>query len=207
MIQVGNREIKYCEHMVHNSNLNSIFTHGLLSHNQAHQKGLIKEDISMSDVQRWRKRKSITVNNKKLGLHDFVNFYFNSKNPMLYSRRSIQKEMVIFLVDIEVIDWEYSIFTDGNAASKGTNFFQGRKMLNKVPFDLIFSGSWNNDDEEIKKVNKRKMCAEVLAYPSVNMASVKKIICPNQQMYNFVQSLASKPSHIDLQIQSGYFFL
>ena len=45
MIQVGNREIKYCEHMVHNSNLNSIFTHGLLSHNQAHQKGLIKEDL------------------------------------------------------------------------------------------------------------------------------------------------------------------
>lgn len=202
--------IHYLEHMVHYSNLESIISNGLLSHNQAYQKGLIKKDISMDEVQRWRERKSIRVNDKVLNLHDFVSFYFNTKNPMLYRRKNIQDELAILLVDTDVLNWDYSIFTDGNAASKNTKFFGGLSKLDNVPLELIFSGSWNNSDPDVKKENVRKMCSEALIYPSVSATWIRKIVCPNYNVLNHVKSIKSKypnkMNHIVLEIQSGYFF-
>lgn len=55
--------IRPLEHMLHHKNLESIFVNGLLSHNEAYKRGLISEDISMTEVQERRKAKRITTGN------------------------------------------------------------------------------------------------------------------------------------------------
>lgn len=209
--------LTYAEHMLHHKNLESVLLNGLLSHNAAHSKELIKEDISMPEVQRWR-TKVPYVNGFpyfKPSIHDLVSFYFNSKNPMLYKRKEMQPELVIILISADILDSKktdskFAVFSDGNAGSSATKFFIGKDNLTNVDFELIFSGSWNNEDAEIKKENVRKMCSEVLVYPSVSVADIQKIICPNQTMYDYVTNLktrlGSKVSHIIVEQQTGYFF-
>lgn len=67
--------INYLYHMTHIDNLESIFKYGLLSHNEAHRRGLVKVDISMQAAQEWRKK-----------VHNYVPFYFSPRNTMLYKR-------------------------------------------------------------------------------------------------------------------------
>lgn len=216
MIQVNrnNREYKihYCEHMVHHQNLKSIFQNGLLSHNIAYEKGLIKEDISMDEVQQRRSRRYATIDGKKYFLHDFVSFYFNTRNPMLYRRKNIQNELVILLVDIDIIDKKICCFTDGNAASRGTKAYLKKEELSNIPFEITTATSWNHEDLDIKRENVRKMCSEILIYPKVEISEISKIICPNQKMVNYVNALKADvslnylTSHIEVKTNSAYFF-
>ena len=217
MIERPNHTYRFLEHMVHRNNLKNVLTHGLLSHNDAHKKGLISTDISMAEVQKRRKDKEIMVNGKNMSLHEFVPFYFNSRNPMLYVRNDIQHELVILLVSADIIDTKmsapkFAIFSDGNAANHPTKFYSGIGQLDKLDSNIIFGKSWNHEDEEIKKENKRKRCAEVLIYPSVQVKEILKIICPNQPMLEFVKSLLdwndlkTSCTHIEVKISESYFF-
>ena len=127
-------QISHVEHMVHHKNIENVLIHGLLSHNEAYKLGLIKEDISLSEVQERRKNKRIKVDDKlTVTIHDLVSFYFNSKNPMLYKRKGIKDELVIVLINSDIIDSKrtdekFAIFSDGNAGSSSTKFFIGLSM-------------------------------------------------------------------------------
>lgn len=209
-------QIKELEHMVHYSNLENILKNGLLSHNEAQKKGLIKNDISMSEVQDRRHRKTFDQKGLKFGVHDLVSFYFNSKNPMLYKRKDMQSELVILIISADILkssmeDKQFAIFTDGNAGSGNTKFYNGVALLDKVDLKLLRSGSWNHADEAIKSENRRKMCAEVLVYPSVNVSLITKIVCPNQNMVSVVNQtirrIGSSCTHIEVTQHTGYFFL
>ena len=205
-------QIDYFEHIVHHQNLENILKHGLLPHNAVHEKGLINNDISLQDVQNRRSNKRIKVQEDKVvELHDYVPFYFNTRNPMLYRRRNIQHELLILCVNCNLINNQYCIFTDGNAASRRTSFYIGVNKLTEVDFDLIFGRSCNHDDPEIKRENVRKMCAEVLIYPNVKKSSFQKIICPNEQMAKFainkINEFGTSCSHIKIETHTSYFFL
>ncbi len=86
----------------------------------------------------------------------------------------------------------------------------GESKLINIDFKLLFSGSWNSDDLELKSENKRKMCSEVLVYPSVQVSDIKRIICPNQTMCDYVIDLKSRcnrgVSHIAVVVDTRYFF-
>lgn len=134
---------------------------------------------------------------------------------MLYVRRSLQSELLIILIDPEILDSKntdaiFAIFSDGNAGSSSTSFFIGKDKLANVDFDLVYGSSWNSDNEELKRENKRKMCSEVLIYPSLPIKYVKKIVCPNQKIFDFAIGLKDKVgstvSHISVEINSNYFF-
>lgn len=217
MIETPNYTYRFLEHMVHYNNLKNVLTYGLLSHNDAHKKGLISTDISMAEVQEKRKSKQITVNDKNMSLHEFVPFYFNTRNPMLYVRKNIQHELVILLISADIIDTEisatkFAIFSDGNATNHPTKFYSGIDQLDNLDINIIFGESWNHEDEETKKENKRKRCAEVLIFPSVQVKDIIKIICPNQIMFEFVKSLLNEINlkascaHIEVKINVRYFF-
>ncbi|MDI9363457.1 MAG: DUF4433 domain-containing protein [Flavobacterium sp.] len=211
-----NFNLSYAQHIIHYKNLESVLINGLLSHNLAYKQGLIKEDISMSEVQVRREKKKLKVNdNLTVGIHDLVSFYFNTKNPMLYKRRNMQHELVIILISIDILlnkitDSKFAIFTNGNAGSDSTEFFTGKNNLTNIDLELIFSGSWNNEDMGIKKENVRKMCSEILVYPSVTVKEIQKIACPNLTVYDYVTSLKAKlgnsVAHIAVEIQTGFFF-
>lgn len=215
MITVTKNEITYTinflEHMLHHHNLENVFMNGLLSHKLAHERGLIQEDISMNEVQARRAQRRISIDETEYGLHEFVPFYFNSRNPMLYRRRNIQHELVVLCVDPEVINRRLTVFTDGNAANRPTQFYHGVNLLENVPFEITTSPSWNHEDENVKRENVRKMCAEVLAYPSVEINAIKKIACPNENMRQYVETLKRRigatVSHISVELQTAYFFI
>jgi len=79
MQYIQKHNIQYLYHMTDLNNLASVLKHGLLSHNEAHKRGLVSRDISNEEVNHRRGRKLING----ILLHDYVNFYFQPKNPVL----------------------------------------------------------------------------------------------------------------------------
>ncbi len=191
MLEITKDGTKYTihrlEHILHYSNLKGVLENGLLSHNEAYRRGLIKHDISMSEVQQIRASKTDKIHYRNI--HDYVSLYFRSSNPMLYKRKNIQEELLILLIDAEIIKDEKTIFTDGNAANSVTKFYKGVENLEKLPFDIILETRFWSDFTD----GKRIVCAEVLAYPNVPSEKIFGIICPNQAMLNHVLSLNDNP--------------
>ena len=133
-------KVDYVFHMTEISNLSNILKYGLLSHNEAHSKGLNKTDIALQDVNERRAEKKPIHG---ISLHDYVPMYFNPKNPMLYRRKQIQDNIVIIAIDRRVVYQEKSIFSDGNAASDITLFFNDITYLNRLNWQCIRNDYWN----------------------------------------------------------------
>ncbi|WP_345231387.1 DarT ssDNA thymidine ADP-ribosyltransferase family protein [Olivibacter ginsenosidimutans] len=163
--------IEYLYHMTHKSNLENILQYGLLSHNMAHSRGLTKADISDERVNRRRDR-----------VHNFVPFYFNPKNPMLYKRKSMQSEIIILCVDRNLLQTDLK-FTDGNAASSSTKFYSNIKDLEKLDWSIINSDYWSDFID-----GKRIRCSEILIPNEVKTDSIKKIFCFNSKTEDYVKN-------------------
>lgn len=97
---------------------------------------------------------------------------------MLYVRKELRNEMCLIEISINVID-EETIFTDGNAASKATNFYSKINDVNNLPWDVLHSDYWNEFQD-----GKRKRCAEVLLYPKIDPAYIKSVHCYSEQLKN-----------------------
>jgi len=180
--------IEYIYHMTHKLNLESILANGLLSHNIAHSKGLTKTDISDE-----------RVNRRRIAIHDYVPFYFNPKNPMLYKRRDIQKEIIILCIDINVLQNKFQ-FTDGNAASSSTRFFSDINDLEKLNWSIINSEYWSDFVD-----GKRIRCSEILIPKEVKLESIKKIFCYNSETISYVKGKIVKRD-IEIEINRDFYF-
>ena len=193
-----NYKIEYVFHMTEVSNLKNIIQHGLLSHNEAHSRGLNKKDIALQDVNQKRANKSPIHG---INLHDYVPMYFNPKNPMLYKRKQIQDNIIILAIDRRVIYQDKSIFSDGNAASDSTKFFNNLSDLVRLNWHCIKNEYWNDHVD-----GKRIKCAETLTNPKIPVKYVKKIHCNSIQTKNIVDKIvpAEKPYRVELN--SKYFF-
>lgn len=163
--------IQYLYHMTHKTNLENILQNGLLSHNMAHSRGLTKTDISDERVNRRRDK-----------VHDFVPFYFNPKNPMLYRRKNMQSDIIILCIDRNVLQMNLK-FTDGNAASSSTKFYSNIKDLEKLNWSIINSEYWSDFID-----GKRIRCSEVLIPNEVKIGNIKKIFCFNSETEGYVKN-------------------
>ena len=139
-------------HMTHIDNLSSIMSYGLLSHNRAHRDRAVT-DISDRNVN--ERRAQFSIGGKPL--HDYVPLYFNPKNPMLYRRREIQDDIAILAVSRQALFWRGVWFTDGNAASNDTEFYNDLNDLSRLDWNCIWDEYWNHHYD-----GTRKRCAEVL---------------------------------------------
>lgn len=173
--------ISYLYHMTHKSNLENIMKNGLVSHNIAHSKGFIKTDISDTGV-----------NNRRSKIHNFVPFYINPKNPMLYKRKKIQSDIIILCIDRKVFQ-EDSKFTDGNAASNSTKFYSHINDLEKLNWSIINSNYWNDFID-----GKRIRCAEILIANDVRTENIKKIFCFNSETAYYVKK---KVEYYDIKVE------
>lgn len=180
--------IEYLYHMTHKSNLQNILQNGLLSHNMAHSRGLTKTDISDEKVNRRRNK-----------VHDFVPFYFNSKNPMLYKRKNMQDEIVILCIDRNLLQTN-SKFTDGNAASNLTKFYSSAKDLEKLNWSVINSEYWNDFID-----GKRIRCSEILIPNEVKIHNIKKIFCYNYETENYVKKQVGS-YEISVRVNQDFYF-
>lgn len=190
--------IKYLYHITHIENLPNIIDHGLLSHYQSYDENLNITDISISAVNERRNRNDPLYNRN---LHEYVPLYFNPKNPMLFVRRSIQENIVILCIDPIIVHETEYLFTDGNAASTSTNFYNEIRDLQKLNWACINGRYWNDFID-----GRRIRCAEILIYPMIVMDYLKRIICYDNKYENIINTMIINNRNIELVVDQEYYF-
>ena len=165
--------IDYLYHITSISNLSSILFRGILSHHYIQTYNLGYTDISDYQVQQIRSCKNI----KGISLHQYVPLYFNPRNPMLYTRKSVQSQLAILGIDPVILFQPYTIVSDGNAAADHTVFYEANiKNLSCLNWGIIREFHWADQPD-----GKRIKCSEVLVYPRIAVAKILKIFCYSQE--------------------------
>ena len=139
------------------NNIPSIIQYGLLSNEKTRK--MEHTSIAMEEVQ--QKRDTVYIPNG-LQLHQYVNVYFDPKNPMLSARRSENENICILKIDRCILDLKDTIVTDRNASSNYAGFYSPEVGLHKIDFKTVYATYWTDDDyyEYLRK--KSVKCAEVL---------------------------------------------
>ncbi len=164
-------------HMTHKDNVEEILNKGILSHTLAHKKASPK-DISDHNVQKWRESNDPIYGRK---IHDYAPTYINIKNPMLYVKRNIQNQLCLIEISLSVLSNDNFIFTDGNAASRNTKFYNLNEDLKQLPWKVLDSSYWSDLED-----GKRKRCAEILIHPSIEPKHIIKIHCFSHETLEFI---------------------
>ena len=170
----GSLRFPFFYHMTHKSNLAGILQHGILSHSDVLTRDdVLATDISDPGAQRWRDREE-PANHR--AIHDYAPLYINPKNPMLFVRRNLQREIVILKISPRVLHDGQHVFSDGNAASRQTMFSSDSNVV----FDSLTALNaeyWANCTD-----GKRRRCAELLVYPKVQPVHILSAICNNNAL-------------------------
>jgi hypothetical protein len=188
----GSFGIEYLYHMTAIKNFPGIIEYGLWSHNAAHSKGLVSIDISNKQVNSRRNR---IIGMVGKNLHDYVPFYFNQRNAMMWCKRSINQSLIILCINPNNLHLKDSLFTDGNAAANNTVFYSDLEKLNMLHWQCIFSKTSGLEFHG----GKRKRMAEGLIYEAVNINKIKKIFCYNGRLAETCEHLI-KGSGLDVEI-------
>jgi hypothetical protein len=144
-------------HITYIKNLPGILKEGLLCHNK------VKEyhDISNLEIQETRHYKRIPLY-PKLTLHDCVPLFVAPKPPMLSALREKQSEIIYLHIDPQVLTLSQVVFTDGNARSNATRFYNRLDDLRHLDWEILWAHYWGSDDPAKHQENKRRRSAEVL---------------------------------------------
>jgi len=137
-------------------NIVSVLKFGILSHEGISK--LPHADVSLLDVQDKRARKSVPHG---LRLHQYVNFYFHARNPMMYKRQGEAEKLCILRIDRSVTKLNGVVLTDQNAASDYVRFLAPIEYK-KIRFDWVFAEDWTDTDQIMQWRKASAKCAEVL---------------------------------------------
>jgi len=183
-MKLDNYDFTSLDHMTHISNLDSIFKYGLQAHNNPYK----KRDISNTDVNERRERRENVYGRK---IHDYVPFYFNPRNAMMYKNKD--EDVVILAFSKKLLLKNNILFTNKNASTDTVHFYHDIDDLERINWKLLQSESWYNktNSYEIRQI----MMAEVLVYKSVDISNLLGIYCKDPAMkkrllekYNLKQS-------------------
>jgi len=192
--------INYLMHITHTANLPGILSKGLLPHNNKAQ----KVDISNSLVNARRAKKEPI---HKHSIHDYVPFYFNVRNAMLFQvQKEFGAEVIILSFYKEAIASPKAIFSNGNASTIASTFTPYIQELASFNWSAIFSSSW--------KVNglvdldlKSKMMSECLIYEKVAIDKLHCIYCQDIEVQQrIIKVCEDKKIHINVAVDPMLFF-
>lgn len=143
-------------------NVGSIISHGILSHKRV--KKIQHNSVAMQEIQDRRKKKTVPGGRP---LHDYVNFYINARNKMLFRvlhHGEVQhSDLCILRVKTDVLDLPDVVIVDQNASSDYARFVPAPGGLINVDGDLVFAEYWTHQDNPIEEWRHGSiMCAEVL---------------------------------------------
>jgi len=162
--------------MTHINNLDGILAQGLLSHANDYQ----QVDISNKAVNQ-RRNKIEPIYSKNI--HEYVPFYFNARNAMLYANRG--KDVIILGFNTRIISTKGAVFTDGNASRNDTYFSNDTDFLMELNWDHVFSQRWCNygqSDEHIKS----SMMSELLIPDNVSINDLDVVFCRTEEQKNYI---------------------
>ena len=147
------------------------------------------------------------INNKPLD--EYICFYFNPRNSLLYSRqKTYGDDIVILEIKKDVLLLNNVIFT--NKSVKASNFCfadEIKDLLNPnfINWDEVFATSWSDANENVKNEKKFKMMAEVLVPDMVPSAMIAGIVCQNPRVCEKVTRILNNNS-INISWNSSLFF-
>ena len=189
--KLDNYGVFYIYHMTHYQNIKSILDNDLQSHNN----DLVEEHIDNAEVNNRRNRKE-PINGKNL--HDYVPFYFNPKNPMLYVNKENQEDIVILAFSRKLFLKNKVIFTDGNAAVSTTKFFEDLQDLDKLNWNCLHTTYWNDCRD-----GKREVMAEILIPNQADINNLIKIYCYNKETKDYILDFNKD---LDVEINKKLYF-
>lgn len=190
--------IDYLYHMTHKNNLNGILKHGLVSHNLANVHRYVQKDISNKDVNVRRSRNESIFNRS---IHEYVPLYFNPKNPMLYFHRFSQADIVILAIDANLLNQSNTIFSDGNAASGSSKFYDNPDDLIHLNWKCIKAKYWGDYQD-----GRRIRCAEALVYSKIPIESIKKVFCINTNSKKYCENLIDGKLDLSVEVRTELYF-
>ena len=187
--------IEHLKYMTPIENLASIMELGLLSHNGVQSTGISRRDISDPEVQRIRGAKQVGGRE----LHDYVNLYFNSRNPMLYVRQEVQDNIAILCINRTYIGRSGVWYSDGNAASSGTNFYYSPRRLYELNWDCIWADYWSGHND-----GTRVRCAEVLVPQRIPPDDIQQVVVRTNAASGRARQFI--PDNIPVVVGPAWFF-
>lgn len=178
---------RYFYHFTHTDNIDSIVRNGLLSTNLKNRNGIGHHNIANPNIQERRSEMIVEAGPGGV-VHDYVPFYFTSKNPMLLSllySKNIDQQFIVFMaISIDKIMNSNVVFTDASANTAiPPHFYDDPNDLDKLHWNLIDSNSvahLQNDDRHFKM-------AEVLIYERVPIEWVDSYIVWNKESKKIIE--------------------
>ena len=163
-------------HMTDYNNLKNILLHGLQNHYNAYK----KVDISDREVNDRREKVEHIYGRK---IHDYVPFYFNPRNAMLYKNRN-NARVIILGFDVRVIKDHQDDFliSNRNASAddaKFSKYLPDLQNTNFINFNEVFSQRWCNNGIRYDDI-KQKMMAEILINDVVYSRYIRSIYVKDQ---------------------------
>lgn len=182
-------EDKYLYHFTHIENLESIVKNGFLSTNEKDRLAIDHKDVANDNIQLRRHNMKVPVGPGGT-VHDYVPFYFCTRNPMLLSlvlsKNIDQMFMIFFAVPIKKILEETVLYTDASANTASPPTFYGEvKDIDKLNWDLILLQTWMPKTN----IEKHQKMAEALVYKSMPISDVETIIVWNPSMKQAVEDI------------------
>jgi len=157
LVLVRREELEELHYITPINNIPSILRYGILSHKRADR--LQHETVALQEVQERRENKRLPTGK---WLHDYVNLYICARNPMMYRRRNLHRDLCVLQISPEVLDIRGAVVTDRNASSDYAAFYPSPEGLRKVNGELVFSEYWTHRDQFEEWEHKSIKCAEVL---------------------------------------------
>lgn len=182
---------KFIFHLTHIRNIPAILKNGILCKNICTSKKMKITDVSHQSIQEVRAL--IQIPNTDHTLHDCVPMFFGARPPMLYAvlgKGYSQEDMVYALVNWNIIGKPNVWFTDGNASSSRTCYYQSKSDLQHIDFNAAGAFWWHNKGIEFR----RKKQAEVLQLGKVNLGDILGFAVYNQKAKDNLQALLDAQS-------------
>lgn len=190
---------RYIFHFTPIHNLDSIIKNGLLCTNEKEARVISHKNIANMNIQNRRAKMEVTCGKGGV-VHDYVPFYFTSKNPMflgVLNKKNTDQPFIIYLcMKIDRLEKDDAVFTDASANTDiPPQFYSDTALLDKLDWNLIDSRNWSFTDEE-----RHKKMAEAMVYNKVGIEEIDAIVVYNNWVADGVRKIfaqnAIKPPKI-----------
>ncbi len=179
------------------ANIPSILTRGILSQRQAVK--LAHESVAMQEVQDRRAPKVVPGGRP---LHDYANLYINARNPMMFRRKEMHRDLGVLRICPDVLDLAGVIVTDMNAARGIARFRPATTGLAFIKRDMVFADDWRHPGDKFAyERHQGIMCAEVLVPDRVSPEHILGVYVSCPEAHATVRTAAPQlPCEINAKV-------
>ncbi len=137
-------------------------------------------------------------------IHDYVPLFFAARPPMLLAvqYRFPKDEIFYIVVQWRVLELPDTVFTDGNASTRGTTFLCNADDLARVDREALAAVRW-----EASAV-RRKKASEVLVWKHVPVEYIHAVIVLNDAAKTRAEEMiAARNLNLSVRVAREYYYV